>query len=175
MKTFNVACLVVFLSACSSSRGVEVEHEAHSPCTIVNMKVHVELRAGRPVVRVLRDCAGSAPALVHEISISDHVSLDRSFNEEGMPQLPPPHCVLGANSIRSGDGDFPAAGWEYGAAMAGYTLSRPCQSLPPGRRYYALVIGNGVGGAVFDIAADGGLNVVEEDCGSEEKARRDRR
>lgn len=188
MRTWNVGWLVVGLSTCSARDRVppavgtspppvastvrslstlpkaNVEYLGHSPC-MDTMGVRLEMLDGRPVVYVQHSCTEDRPALVHEISFLDYHGPQLELTEAGdLPKLAPPYCTLEANGIRSGHGDFPATGWEYGASLAGYTVLRACAPLPTGRRYYAMVIGSGVGGVAFEIRPDGGLEIFGDDC-----------
>src|ERR1044071_7029841 len=119
------------------------------------MGVRIEMRHDRLVGHVQHSCKDNLPALVHDITILDYIPPQVQLTDAGeFPKFPPPHCQLQANMIRSGEGDFPAAGWEYGAQMTGYTFLRDCKPLQTGRRYSVDVVGSGVGGVQFEIRPD---------------------
>jgi hypothetical protein len=129
----------------------------HSP-PLLEMRVRLELRNGRPVVYVENGCSDSAPAWVRDITFLDPLGPDVTALDIDRPH--PAHCSL----TSYGGGTFPVTGWEYGVSMPGYTVSRACEPLQPGREYYVMVIGSGVGDAEFEINAHGGLDIIDDGC-----------
>jgi hypothetical protein len=150
MKTSR-AVLLFCLCECTAKR--DIAREGHSP-DLPGMGVRLEMRDARPIVHADFNCGERARVQVHDIAFQDPTD---------PASVASPLCHLRARDDALSS-YFPPAGWEYGRQLAGYVLSGPCLPLQAEHRYAVSVTGPGVGGVEFEVTADGGLRVVDDDC-----------
>lgn len=123
--------------------------------SLLGMKVGVEMRNGRPFVKARLSCHDSRPKWIYNIRFQD--ATDRDL-------LSRPFCELASKGGVSTD--FRRAGWEYGKELDGFVVLGRCLPLQIDHPYAATVYAwRGLGTTMFEIKADGGIRILEEECG----------